>query len=252
MKTGICKLCLQKKELCKESHIIPDFHYKFLYGKNKELVYVNNKKVERRYNGEYEGNILCEDCDGKIIGRLEDYASKLLHNKFSSETIFRIEQIDGKEHVILENAPNYNYSYFKLFLLSILWRASISTRPFFRSLKLNNEKEEDLRLMILNSDAGDPREYSCLILLPPLVQIPDGGRGFITRHMQTMSPEYIKKDDTEICKFVIEGVHYFFIISAPETWCINPSVERNRLTIGFTSIQDQENILREIISIFRK
>ena len=43
-----------------------------------------------------------------------------------------------------------------------------------------------------------------------------------------------------------------FIISTPETWDIRPSIERNKLTIGFASIQDQEEILEETISMLRK
>jgi hypothetical protein len=54
MKIGICKLCLQKKKLCRKSHIIPSFHYKLLYGKNKKLIYVSSEGVKIRHNSEYE------------------------------------------------------------------------------------------------------------------------------------------------------------------------------------------------------
>ena len=50
MKKGQCKLCLKHKELCKESHILPRFLYKFLMGENNSVVFLNNKKAVVRFN----------------------------------------------------------------------------------------------------------------------------------------------------------------------------------------------------------
>jgi hypothetical protein len=252
MKTGICKLCLQKRNLCNKSHIFPDFHFKFLYGSDHALVFLNYKKSEIRYNSEYESNILCEKCDGKIIGKLDDYAAKLIHDKFRTKTIFRLEQINGKKNLILENSPNYDYSIFKLFLISLLWRASISSRPFFQAIKLQPNIEEELRSMILRNEPGDPQKYPCFINLPPLVSTPNGGLGFSTFYMPTMSPMHVKEGEFEAHEFVIEGIHYIFIISTSKTWNIIPSVERSKLTIGFASIQDQREILEEVMQMIKK
>ncbi len=252
MKKGICKLCLQEKELCRKSHIIPRFHYKFLYGPNNKLVYLNSQKAEVRYNSEYEGGILCKECEGGILGRLDDYAAKLIHYDFPTKSVFRFEQIDGKECSVLENCPNYDYARFKLFLLSLLWRASITSRPFFKTIKLNLQTEDDLRKMIINSKPGEPEEYPCFLNLPPLTPGPDGVLGFNTLHMPTMSPKCVKKDGLEICEFVIEGIHYYFLISRPQTWNVVPSVQKDKLTIGFASVETQEELLQEAIQMIRK
>jgi hypothetical protein len=106
--------------------------------------------------------------------------------------------------------------------------------------------------MILNSNPGNPREYPCFVNLPPLLPNLDGRSGFISRHIQTMSPKYIKKDEFEAYEFVVEGIHYIFIISVPRTWNVKPSIERKRLTIGFTSIQNQERILEDVMQILEK
>jgi len=251
MKKGICKLCLQEKELCRESHIIPGFHYKFLYGSNNKLIYLNSQKAEVRYNSEYESDILCKECEEGILGRLDDYAAKLIHNEFPTKSLFRLEQIDGKECSVLENCPNYDYARFKLFLLSLLWRASIASRPFFRAIRLDSWVEENLRKMVLNSRPGEPEEYPCFINLPPLVPGPDGRFGFNTLHMPTMSPRCVKKDQLEICEFVIEGMHYFFLVSKPGKWNVVPSVEKNKLIIGFASLQDQEQLLEKAIQMMQ-
>ena len=251
MKRGICKLCFQEKELCRESHIFPKFHYKFLYGANNQLIYLNSKKSQTRYNSEYESNILCKECDENILGKLDDYAANLIHDNFATKTEFSLKIIDGREHIILKDSPNYKYSSFKLFLLSLLWRASISSRPFFQTTKLNFQTEEDLRLMILKNDPKEPEKYACFINLPPLVSTPDGGRGFNTLYMPTISPEHIKKDGLEICQLIIEGIRYSFIISVPKTWNIAPGVGRNKLTIGFTTLQDQTELLQKSIEMIK-
>jgi len=246
---GICKLCLQKRKLCKKSHIIPKFHYKFLYGSNNKLIYLNFKKLQVRYNSEYEGNILCQGCEGKILGKLDCYAAELING---NKTVFHLKQINGQKCLVLENSSNYDYSKFKLFLLSLLWRTSISSRPFFKTIKLQPQVEEDLRLMILNNKPGKPRKYPCLIILPPLVSTPNGGCGFIIFDMPTMSPRHEKKDEFEAYDLVIEGIHYIFIVSMPKIWNVAPSLEANKLIMGFASTRDQEKLLREIMLMIKQ
>jgi len=106
--------------------------------------------------------------------------------------------------------------------------------------------------MILNNKPGEPEEYPCFINLPPLVSTPDSKRGFITLYMPTMSPRCIEKDGFKICEFVIEGIHYYFLISKPQTLNVIPGIEKNKLTIGFASVQDQEELLRETIQMIQK
>jgi len=47
----------------------------------------------------------------------------------------------------------------RLFYLSVLWRASASSRPEFSAIKLPPEDEERLRLMLVAGDPGDPAFY---------------------------------------------------------------------------------------------
>ncbi len=130
MKIGQCKLCLKTKKLCGESHIIPRFLYKLLTGENSLLVFLDKIAARFRYNGEYEGNILCENCDSHVIGKLDDYAAKFIHNEFPQKLISRIEVIEGHEHLVIENDPNYDYKKYKLFLLSLLfkWDQTLSSK----------------------------------------------------------------------------------------------------------------------------
>ncbi len=245
-------MCLEHKDLCKESHIIPKFLYKFLTGDNNLLVYLDVKRAHFKYNSEYESDILCEDCDTGIIGKLDNYAAKFLHGEFPVKVAPRLVSVEGQECVVRENDPNYDYTRFKLFLLSLLWRGSISSRPFFQQLKLRPTVEEDLRQMIKDNRPGEPDEYSCFICLPPLMPTPDGGQGFYTFYMPTMAPVCVDVNGMEMCKFVIEGTHYFFIISRPLGPNVVPSVEKNKLTIGFSSVEEQAQLQRQMIRIMQK
>lgn len=249
MKKGQCKLCLQTKELCRESHILSNFLYGFLMAENNEVIFVDSKKVQKRFNGEYEANILCENCDSKIIGKLEDYAAKFMHGKFSKRS--SLKNIGGNEYLIVEGHESYDYKKYKLFLLSLLWRSSISSRPFFKQVKLANEDEENLRKRILESDPGDPDIYPCLLKLPPLTQTPEGGRGFNTLHMPTMSPMMTQGSGWKICKFIIQGMSLYFIISKPIKVTVEPSVESNRLSFGFSTIKEQNDLINMSIEMIK-
>jgi hypothetical protein len=54
------------------------------------------------------------------------------------------------------------YDKLKLFELSILWRAGVSSLPFFSKVDLGVHKEA-LRLQLLNSDPGHPDRYGAIL-----------------------------------------------------------------------------------------
>ena len=251
MKKGQCKLCLEIKDLCTGSHIIPQFLYKILAGNNNLLVFLDSTRAQFRYSGEWEGNILCEHCEIKIIGKLDDYAAKFLHDEFPEKMNRRIEIIDGAEHMIIENDPNYDYKKYRLFLLSLLWRASISSRPFFSQVKLSNEVEDDLRKMILKDEPGELDQYACFNFLPPLVSMPGGGKGFNTLYMPTVSPIMHKNDSWEICKFIIEGMTFFYIISMPLGAKVRPSTEKHRLVLKISTPEEQQELFQLTFEMMR-
>lgn len=252
MKKGNCKLCLKYKDLCKESHIIPMFMYKHITGDNNKLVFLNNQQITNKFNGEYEGSILCENCDSVVIGKLETYASRFIEGQFPSGILPGFEHKNGRDLVVIENDPYYNYSTFKLFLLSLMWRASISSRPFFSQIKLPQEFEEDLRQRILNQQPGEPDLYSCFINLPPITTDQQGRTGFHTFYMPTKAPIYMENGDLRICEFIIEGVHYYFIITRPSNMNVEPGINKNKLILGISTVDEQNEIISQIIEYTKK
>lgn len=172
MKKGICKLCLKEKPLLKKSHIIPDFIYRDgkVYHKDHSIHKVNIGEIFKglqnkkgiQYSGEYDGNILCQYCDGVVIKRYEDYAKKIIWGgqKLSPDETFSLSFPPGEVVV-----GNIDYEKLKLFFLSILWRAAISTRPFFKEVNLEKWKLEELRKMILSGDPKENLDWLMLFML---------------------------------------------------------------------------------------
>jgi hypothetical protein len=204
MKIGNCKLCKQKKNLIRKSHIIPDFMYDSLFDKNHRIGVYDLNILDRENSiptGYYNEYFLCEYCDNVVIGQLEDYAKIALYGGEikQHENIFyesRISQTEVKSVYI----SGINYKLFKLFLLSIIWRASISKLRFFN--KINLEYHEDvIRQMLLNGDPSDEKKYStCLVYL----------KTSDLMYKSIIEPNIIKNNRDFILNLFINGIAYHY------------------------------------------
>lgn len=165
-------MCLCEKPLLNESHIIPDFMYKGIFDEGHRLnrfapaeFIKGNKRVSRPPTGEYEGGLLCAKCDNEIIGGYETYARKALYGKAEeySSDLPECANFKTSGGITFTYCKNIHYKEFKLFLLSILWKTSISSRPFFKEVNLG-PYEETIRQMILSGDPKDAEAFPIIIL----------------------------------------------------------------------------------------
>lgn len=241
-----CNLCKQEKVLIKKSHIIPDFMYKGLFDNQHFINKIRTSpinKIGKIPTGEYDSDILCKQCDNNIIGRYETYSSKALYGgmlpvsecpNFSNGTINGIDFI---------GCSNIEYHKFKLFLLSILWRASISSRPFFKYISLG-VNEENIRKMILKGEGGDDRIYQIYIV--SLIQnktIP---------HELICQPHKFARNGNEGFTFFINGLFYIFLIHANSSILsgLNPSINRrNKMKIICPNDNISEKLLFMLLGI---
>jgi hypothetical protein len=174
-----CKLCLEDKPLIK-AHIIPKFLYKNsgLYEsdlKGQGRIHVGKISNDKfSYNpkglpdGEYDQNILCSNCDNIVLQSYEDYGKKVLFD--GNRKLFKLIKATslGYEYALVKNI---DYAKFKIFLISIFWRASISDRIFSKEVNLGNETNEIIRKMIIEKDPKEPEDFCTIIYLidePPL------------------------------------------------------------------------------------
>ena len=196
-----CKLCNEKKKLLRRSHIIPDFMYKGLFDEKHFIAPIDLIEFKRRKllpDGFYDSNILCENCDNKILGKLESYASIVIWGGKSKPDYYpkyegNINQLNQK----FLHVTNLDYTRFKLFLLSIIWRASISKHKIFNSVSLG-EHEESIRKMIIENNPSSKDDYPVGMFI--LTQNNRGPTKMIA------NPIPIKKDKSLIYNFLINGL----------------------------------------------
>ena len=97
-----------------------------IMGDQKHNKKISMDRVDTTHHGVYDKHILCKKCDGKL-GDYDDYALDVCR-RFPKEHsvvpdgMFEMKNIDGDK--------------FATFILSVLWRSSISSRPEFRKVSL--------------------------------------------------------------------------------------------------------------------
>ena len=160
MKT--CKLCLKEKELIKKSHILSDFLHSDLYDENHKLrqmdvIALSNgiDRESRPSSGSYEGCILCNVCDNELIGKYETYISNLLKGNLRENEKISCKKVTNSQGINFIEIRNLDFTKTKLFLLSLLWRAGISSRNEYREVELGPYQEIFRKEIFDNSPSDD-------------------------------------------------------------------------------------------------
>ena len=151
-----CKLCGLDKKLVK-AHIIPEAFFRPLRsGKNAPFLIRPGDYVKRAPIGVYDKTILCADCEAKF-GVWDDYGQSLLIQNFNDAQSF---EKDGIVYGYI--FESYDYEKLKLFFISVLWRASVSTLEFFKTVSLN-VFEDRAKDHIQNNNPGSADDFSVML-----------------------------------------------------------------------------------------
>ena len=148
-----CALCLEDSEL-RRSHIIPEFLYESLYD-DKHRLQVLSLLPDRGNWREQKGlrePLLCDRCEQQL-SVAEGYARKLLLG--GAPVTYRSEG-----SVVFLSGLDYHQ--LRLFQLSVLWRAGVSTLPFFTDVQLGPHAEK-LRRLVHAGDPGPSDRYCCVM-----------------------------------------------------------------------------------------
>jgi hypothetical protein len=126
MAFGTCRLCGAHRQLIK-AHIIP---LSFLDGTKPLALFDGSAESppQRALVGPYDETILCDPCDNEL-GRLDEYA---LLNIVRTPTRKKTFQ-DGES--IFEYSQLDAFQIYR-FMLSVCWRASVSSQKYFREINL--------------------------------------------------------------------------------------------------------------------
>lgn len=146
-----CRLCLEDRTL-RRSHIVPEFLHKPLYDEKHRARRLDLGAEEPAYlqKGLRE-LLLCADCE------------QLLNDEY--EKPFLAEWREGRllPQRLLPSDIHYvtgvDYATIKLFLLSVLFRAGVSSLGAFSGVTLGPKHEARLRTMVHQRDPGGPAEY---------------------------------------------------------------------------------------------
>lgn len=169
-KRNTCQLCLKEARL-RKSHIYPKHFYKSnnLWGKGTKQVFrlsANSRKSKAikdiNFNGHKE-RLLCGNCEQLLNNNYESYYSEIFSTKNPIPKKYKIidECVLDQNGFKFRSFTNVDYSKIKLYVLSILWRCSVSLE-FSRACKMKKEQQERLRQMVLKRDAGQPKEFPIL------------------------------------------------------------------------------------------
>jgi len=175
--------------------------YKGLFDENHFIAPIDLIEFKRKKllpNGFYDSNILCENCDNKILGNLESYASLVIWGgKGNPDSCAKFEGRTNQLNQKFLHLTNLDYTKFKLFLLSIIWRASISNHKMFNSVSLG-EHGDRIRKMIIENNPSSEDNYPVGMFI--LTQNERGPTKMIS------NPIPIKKDKSLIYHFLINGL----------------------------------------------
>lgn len=130
---SICKLCGQDKPLIR-SHIFPDWGYRYLKEENHFFQLMGTVKARKVQTGYWDRNILCNSCDGDIIGKYDTYAAQFFKQDFTKLLTTYSEL--GRKSKQAYHVKNFDYPKLYAFLISLLWRASITNHPTFSKVQL--------------------------------------------------------------------------------------------------------------------
>tara|TARA_R110001599_G_scaffold337246_1_gene555508 strand:- start:1067 stop:1897 length:831 start_codon:yes stop_codon:yes gene_type:complete len=121
-----CHLCNSPNEL-QDSHIIPRSYFKSLKGKSGQLITVSTDESIRAKlsNADPKEKLLCSDCEQHIGRNFEQYGTRLFKDHC---------KVTRTKEVVIFN--QFRFKEFYLFLISILWRASISSLPRYKHIDL--------------------------------------------------------------------------------------------------------------------
>lgn len=146
-----CRLCHHDRQL-RNSHIVPEFLYDDLYnskGHAMVITELGNRGWEPLQHGAKE-HLFCENC--------EQHFNKYYEEPFLAQWVSAIPLPNPWNGNGIHWA-RFDYALFKLFHLSVLFRASVSSLPPFAIVSLVPH-EEKLRELLLSRNPGEAWQYS--------------------------------------------------------------------------------------------
>ena len=179
------------------SHIIPEAAYRPAYDEKHGAIRLTVDKGRKGWlrKGLREP-LLCHDCEQQFA-RYDDYFARVWIQGGRRPT-----RIPSEAYTV----TGLDYRKFKLFHLSILWRAGVSTLPTFRHVRLGPHGER-LRALLQQEDPGPTTQYPFWALALIDAQSRAIRDGLIAE------PEPLRCDGHRVYTFIFGGCAWYYFVS---------------------------------------
>lgn len=163
-----CLLCRRNKATATNSHIYTKWITESMFGDK------HNKQGGRLDTGQFdygsktsdtakENHILCPECENGRLGRnLETYVATFFYQRYRNPKYtekFPLEKrfnwLTQEIDCVVCDPATLHPIMFKLYIYSLVWRASISNHPTYKNFKLPEDVEEKLRYALDTFLQGD-------------------------------------------------------------------------------------------------
>ncbi len=181
-----------------DAHIVPRGFARDVMDGSKHNMLITPERISTTQHGIFDRHILCADCDRRL-GDLDNYALRVLR-RVPKEAV-RTSTRDG-ECFTLDNVDGDKFT---KFALSLLWRASISARPEFRSISLGPYDDAAGKVIFGAESLSNLPSFELIVALVkgPLGQEPEFARRFYSK------PHRFRLADRNGWKFVLRGLQFF-------------------------------------------
>lgn len=187
-----CCLCGNTEKLVK-AHIIPEAFFREIRRiDNKNPILISNTPNTFRKQapiGVYDKGILCNKCEPKF-SLVDDYGVQILLKQLNNLCL----PIVRDNRIIAYQAENVDQGLLLRFFIAVLWRASVSTQPFYNRIKLGH-LEPLAKEIIINPTNPIPKEFSVVLSR----WIVDEESQYITEGL--MDPFLESSEDVNIYRF---------------------------------------------------
>lgn len=145
-----------------QAHIIPRGFARDVMAGHQHNMRITASNVGTTQHGVYDSQLLCANCDGAL-------------GAYDSDALDTVRRFANNEHVIAADGAytlaNVDGDMFAKFVLSVLWRASISSRPEFRSTRLGPYEDKARDVIFGARQLASLPEYQ---LIAALYRSPSG------------------------------------------------------------------------------
>jgi hypothetical protein len=195
-----CRLCHKQADL-QESHIIPDFLYDTVRDEYRRLSSISIDPANRpdlRQTG-YKELLLCAACEN-LMSKWEGYAKRVLVD--GSVATMKLDDLEGGG--VITEFSGVDYAQMRLFLLSMLWKMSVTKLAFFHQVNLSIKDENRIGRALLTSNPMNPWDYPSMMIALTV--------GSQFTNALICAPVCVSQHKHDLYWLIIRGVAYLYYV----------------------------------------